>query len=438
MAKFVIKGGYPLKGEVSLLGAKNAAIKLLIASLLTRESCCLERLPDIGDVQITTEIIQALGGEIKKSADHTVVINSQQLNSFSVPEKLGRQSRSASIFVGPLVARFGQAIWPHPGGCQIGCRPINRHLKALKKMGIEIDFQNGFYQARAEKIHGMNHYFPKNTHTGTETLIMAAVLANGKTILKNAAQEPEVDDLIAFLNKMGAKIKRTSLRQIEIRGVKSLAGAKHKIVFDRNEAVTFACAALATKGEILVKGAEVKNLTFFLDKLKKAGAGVKKYPSGIKFFYKQPLKAVQVVTSPHPGFMTDWQPLWAVLMTQAQGKSVIHETVFENRFTYVSFLQKMGAKIEFFNQPVINPEKVYNFNLEDNQSGNFHAVRINGVTPLYSTKISIPDIRAGATLTLAALTAKGTTTLTNIEHIDRGYESLDIRLRSLGAKIKRI
>jgi len=262
-------------------------------------------------------------------------------------------------------------------------------------------------------------------------------LAEGKTVLENAAQEPEVDDLVSFLNKMGAKIKRTKPRRIEIQGVRSLKGTRHKVMFDRNEAVTFACAALATKGEVFVKNAEEKNLTAFLTKLKEIGAGLEIKNSGIRFFYQGPLKGASITTKPHPGFMTDWQALWTVLMTQAKGKSVVHETIFENRFGYVPYLQKMGAKIKLFNPALKNPEEFYNFNLADDRPEYFHALRISGPTPLRGAKIKIPDIRAGATLTLAALTAQGRTILSNIDHIDRGYENLDGRLRNLGAKIER-
>lgn len=438
MAKFIVQGGYPLQGEVSLLGAKNAAIKLLIASLLTSEKCQLSRLPDIGDVRTTLAILQALGGRIEETGDHQKCLDNQRLNSFKIPRDLGEQSRSASMFVGPLVARFGQAEWPVPGGCQIGQRPIDRHLAGLEKMGIKIQFKHGAYFARAEKLVGVKYRFPKNTHTGTETLIMAAVLAEGKTVLENAAQEPEVDDLILFLNKMGARIKRTRPRTIVIQGVKSLVGAEHKLMFDRNEAVTFACAALATKGAVVIKGINPSPLNAFLEKLQAAGAGVEIKENAMRFSYQKSLKAIAVTTAPHPGFMTDWQPLWAVLMTQAQGEAMIHETVFENRFAYAPFLEKMGVKIDFFNPPVTDPTRVYNFNPEDDRSENFHALRFRGPVALRPARISVPDIRAGATLVLAALAAQGQTTLNHIEHIDRGYEKLDVRLRSLGARIQRV
>jgi len=437
MSKFLIDGGCPLKGKVSLLGAKNSSFKLLVAALLSSEESVISNVPQIGDVKVTTEIIKALGGKIKRINAHSFSISGKRIFSFKIPQFLGEKSRSSCMFVGPLLNRFGQAFLPCPGGDKIGRRPIERHLKGLKAMGVEIDYEDGFLKVKAKKLKGAFYCFPKNTHTGTETLIMAAVLAEGKTVLENAAQEPEVDDLVSFLNKMGAKIKRTKPRRVEIQGVRSLKGTRHKVMFDRNEAVTFACAALATKGEVFVKNAEEKNLTAFLRKLKEIGAGFEIKDSGIRFFYKAPLKVKSVTTKPYPGFMTDWQPLWTVLMTQAKGKSVVHETIFENRFGYVPYLQKMGAKIEFFNPQIKNLQKFYNFNLEDDRPDYFHAIRVTGPTKLKGAEIKIPDIRAGATLILAALTAKDRTVLSNIDHIDRGYENLDGRLRSLGAKIKR-
>ena len=438
MSKFLIEGGYPLKGKVSLLGAKNSSFKLMIAGLLSNEESLISNVPQIGDVKVVLEIVGTLGGKIKKINAHSYSVSGQGISFFKIPQILGKKSRSSCMFIGPLLGRFGQAYLPYPGGDKIGRRPIERHLEGLKSMGVEIGDANGFFRAKVKKLKGCSCSFPKNTHTGTEVMMMAAVLAQGKTILKNAAQEPEIDDLISFLNKMGAKIKRVKSRTIEIEGVKKLHGATHRVMFDRNGAVTFACAALATKGDIFVKNAKRKNLTAILEKLKEIGAGVEIKKSGIRFFYQGSLQATDVVTKPHPGFMTDWQSLWTVLMTQAKGRSIVHEAIFENRFGYVPYLQKMGAKIEFFNPKVKNPKGFYNFNLEDDRPDYFHALRIYGPAILKGDIISIPDIRAGATLTLAALTAQGKTVLSNIEHIDRGYENLDGHLRSLGAKIKRV
>lgn len=438
MNKFLIEGGTSLQGSISLFGAKNSSFKLMIASLLSDDESQIVNIPLIGDVKTTRAVIQSLGGQVKKIGSHAFAVSGRKMTAFKIPSVLGVKSRSAWMFIGPLLARFGQAVLPCPGGDKIGQRPIERHLEGLKAMAVTINFKDGFFQAKTRQLQGTTYWFPKNTHTGTETLIMAAVLAKGKTILINAAQEPEIDDLIVFLCKMGAKIKRIKPRTIVIEGVKRLRGASHQVMFDRNEAVTFACAALATKGDILVKNAQSQHLTAFLKKVKTIGAGVDIQNTGIRFFYQKPLEATRIATAPHPGFMTDWQPLWAVLMTQAKGQSVVHETIFESRFGYVSYLQKMGAKIEFFNPVVEDPQGFYNFNLTDDRPDNFHAIRISGPTPLHPAKISIPDIRAGATLLLAALVVQGQTTLVNINPIDRGYEKLDERLRKLGAKIERI
>lgn len=438
MGKFLIEGGYPLKGKVSLLGTKNSSFKLMIAALLSNKGSMISNVPQIGDVKITSEIIQALGGKVKRINAHSFSLSGQAIAFFKIPQFLGEKSRSSSMFVGPLLSRFGKAILPYSGGDKIGRRPIERHLLGLRAMGVEIDYKDGFLKAKAKKLRGTFYRFPKNTHTGTESLIMTAVLAEGKTVLENAASEPEIDDLTVFLNKMGAKIRRIKPRTIEIEGVKRLHGAIHEVMFDRNEAVTFACAALSTKGDIFVKNAKSEHLTAFLEKIEEAGGGVEIKKEGIRFFYKQPLRAIKIMTSPHPGFMTDWQPLWTVLMTQAEGESIVHETIFENRFGYVPCLLKMGAKIEPFNPKITNPEDFYNFNLQDDRPEYFHAIRIFGPTSLKGTKIKILDIRAGATLTLAALTAKGRTILSDIGHIDRGYENLDGRLRKLGARIERV
>lgn len=438
MGEFLIEGGHPLKGEVSLLGAKNSSFKLMIAALLSDQESLIFNVPQIGDVEVTLEIIKALGGKVKRRGVHSFSLSGQGISSFKIPQLLGEKSRSSSMFIGPLLTRFSQAVLPYPGGDKIGRRPIERHLLGLKAIGVEIDYEDDLYRAKTKKLKGGFYRFPKNTHTGTESLIMVAALIEGKTVLENASQEPEVDDLISFLNKMGAKIERVKPRRIEIQGVRNLRGATHRVMFDRNEAVTFACAALSTKGEVFVKNAQKRDLTAFLEKLKEIRAGFEIEDFGIRFFYQRPLKGAKVITRPHPGFMTDWQPLWTVLMTQAKGESIVHETIFENRFGYVCYLQKVGARIKPFNPKVKNPKRFYNFNLEDDRPDYFHAIRIFGPTPLRGAKIEIPDIRAGATLILAALTAKGKTVLTDIDHIDRGYENLDGRLRKLGAKIERI
>lgn len=437
MSKFIIQGGFPLKGAVHLGGAKNASFKLMIASLLVDGETRLLNFSHIGDVAITKKIIESLGGEVKSCGERTLFINAKSISSFEVPENLARQSRASTIFVGPLLSRFSKAILPLPGGDKIGPRPLERHFKGLEKLGAKIRFINGRFEASCKTLKGVYYRFEKNSHTGTETLIMAAAKAIGKTVIDNAAQEPEVDDLINFLNSAGAKIKRKK-RRIEIEGVKRLTPTIYSIMPDRNEAVTYACAALGTKGDIIVENAKKEHLKAFLEKLDEIGGGYEFGNYGIRFFYQKQLRATDVKTASHPGFMTDWQPLWTTLMTQAKGESRVIETIFPNRLGFTEDLIKMGAEISLYNPKVAHQEKFYNFNLEDDKKDYFHAAKISGPTKLRPIKVKISDLRAGATLVLAALIARGKSILTNIGQITRGYENLDGRLIELGAKIRKV
>lgn len=438
MTKFIIKGGRPLKGAVRLGGAKNASFKLMIASLLARGETRLLNFSKIADVDITKQIIESLGGQVKKRGERTLFVNGARIITSIIPSELGLASRASTMFIGPLLARLKRAVVPIPGGDKIGKRPLDRHFSGLKALGAKINFSHGMFEVRAPNLKGAFYRFPKNSHTGTETLIMAAVLAKGKTILDNAAQEPEVDDMINFLNKMGAKIKRTKPRRIEIIGVKKLQPTIYQIMPDRNEAVSYAIAAIVTKGDIILENAKKEHLKAFLDKLKEVGGGYEIGNYGIRFFYKKRLRATDIVTEPHPGFMTDWQPLWSVLATQSHGKSTIIESIYLQRFQYVDYLKKMGAKISFIQPTINNPESFYNFNLKDDKPEYFHAIQIQGPTKLKAIKAKVSDLRAGATLTLAGLIANGETILENIEQINRGYENLDKRLIELGAKIKKV
>lgn len=437
MEKFVIAGGKKLHGSVRLGGAKNASFKLMIASLLAKGETHLLNLPHISDVEITREIIGCLGGRVRGAGERLLCVDASGLVSWEIPARFGRLSRASTMFIAPLLARTGKATVPLPGGDRIGSRPLERHFAGLKTLGADVKISNDLVRIHADKLVGVRYKFDKNTHTGTELMLMATVLAQGMTILENAAEEPEVDDLINMLVSMGAKIKRKPGRRIEIVGVRKLMPTIYRIMPDRNEAVSYACAALATQGDIIVENAREKHIEAFLDKLEEAHGGYEIGKFGIRFFYRGPLKAVDVVTKPHPGFMTDWQPLWAVLMTQAKGVATIHEAVHATRFQYVSDLVRMGAKIALYNPKVKNPAGFYNFNQADDRSEYRHAARIFGPTPLKGMELSVHDLRAGATLVLAALIAKGESTITGIDHIDRGYENLDGRLIDLGATIKR-
>jgi len=438
MEKFIIEGGNILKGEVGLCGAKNSGFKLMIAALYADEPSTLHNFSKIGDVFSTAETIRELGGEVCFAQNHVLTVSGRGLKSQNISLSSGRLSRAATYFIGPLLFRFGRVILPVPGGCKIGQRPIDRHLEGIRALGAKIEEKEGCYEISAKRLKGTTFVFPKNTHGGTDIMIIAAATAEGRTVLENAAEEPEVDDLIAFLNQMGAKIRRDDSRTIVIDGVKKLKPAEYTIMFDRNEAVTFACAALATQGDVFVRNADARKLGAFLEAVEKAGGRYEVENRGIRFYYRKPLQAVDITTRPYPGFMTDWMSLWAVLMTQAKGESIIHETIFENRFAFLKELQKMGVKVEFFNPRVDDPELVYNFNLEDDRPEYFHAAKITGPTALEATCQEITDVRAGATLMLASLIAKGRSELTGIEHVDRGYENLDDRLCSLGAKIERV
>lgn len=439
MTKYTVTGGTPLRGKVHLHGAKNAGFKEIIAALLADSPSTICGLGLISEIDFARQVIGSLGGKVQPEEDpHCQMVDPAGLKIWEISPELSLKSRFSPMYVGPLLHRFGRAVLPIPGGdVTIGRRPINRQLDGLRALGATVDFHDGAYYFETKNgLKGTRFRFEKNTHNGTEILIMAAVKALGRTIIENAAEEPEVDDLIAFLNAMGGKIKRTAKRVIEIEGVSKLRGVKHTVMLDRNEAVTFGCAALATKGDITVIGADPKVLTAFLEALTKVGAGVEIKKEGIRFFWKQPLKATYVVAVPYPGFMTDWQPLWATLMTQAVGESVVHEAVYERRFDYVPGLIRMGARIELFQPKVSDPDKFYNFNIEDDSPKNKHAIRIFGPAPLSGEEVEVNDIRSGATALLAGVAAKGKTIITDHkDQIKRGYESLPEQLEALGAKI---
>ncbi|MCS6805968.1 MAG: UDP-N-acetylglucosamine 1-carboxyvinyltransferase [Acidobacteriota bacterium] len=435
MNRWIIQGGQPLRGRVTISGAKNVAFKLMIAALLGRQQTTLSNVPDVGDVHLAATMIELLGGRVERLDRHTLRIDPRGLTHCTIPSELAKQSRASFMFIGPLIARCEHVTLPLPGGDPIGKRPLDRHLAGLLAMGAEIDQHRNQITVRGGHLKAARYRFPKNTHTGTETLILVAVRVPGQTILENAAQEPEVDDLIAMLNKMGAQIRRAEPRTIVIDGVDELQGADHQVMSDRNEVVSFACMTLATQGDVWIDRVQPEYLGAFLEQLERIGAGMDVGRSSLHVWYQGPLRPTNVVTAPYPGFMTDWQPLLTTLMTQAHGTSVIHETVFEQRFGYVQELREMGANIELFNPPVEQPEAFYNFNWEDNRPDYQHAARIHGPTLLHGIRAEVKDVRAGATLVQAALTAQGETILSGVEHIERGYEDLDERLRKLGALI---
>lgn len=436
---YYISGGTPLYGSVRVGGAKNASYKLMIAALLGETPSRILNFSRISDVELVAQLITNLGADAQKRGERAYAINPVGLKTWEISPEHGEASRASTMFIPVLLARFGQAIVPFPGGDKIGKRPLERHFDGLIALGAKVETQNEMIKVTApEGLHGTTYRFAKNTHTGTETLLMAAVKAQGKTILENAAEESEIDDLIAFLNAMGARITRVQPRVIEIEGVEKLSGAIYQIMPDRNQVVSFACAGLATKGDVIVENARPEDLTAFFTALDKIRAGYEIGSYGVRFFYKEPLQATDIVTEIHPGFMTDWQPLWVTLMTQAQGVSVLHETVQQRRFQYVPALQKMGAQIELFNPQVENPDLTYNFNSNDATDTDRHAARVTGPTSLTAGEFEVEDLRHGATLMIAGMIASGETILHDPHfHIDRGYEKLDEQLTSMGAHITR-
>lgn len=439
MEKLVIQGNKKLHGEVTISGAKNAALKAIVAACLTEEEVIIHNIPLISDFFVMVEIIKQLGGDVVIT-DHTIKMKMTKFSTHKITLEKAAEIRTSSLLIAPLLARMGEAIMPNPGGCRIGARPIDRIIDALRQLGAAIEYtsDDGYYHAKAPQMHGATIRFEKNTHTGTETLIMASVLAKGKTVIENAAQEPEVDELIALLTSMGATIIRTQPRTIEIVGVEKLHGTEFTIGPDRNELVTFAIAGIITGGDITILGVKKDGIEEFLKALHSTEAGYEETNRGMRFFAKESLQSTTITTSQHPGFMTDWQGPWVVLMTKATGGSVMHETVYENRFSYVSELIKMGAHIELFNPEVVNPHALYNFNVHDDKEEFFHAAKIHGPVQLHNAIVKISDLRAGATLVLAALAAKGESVIFGLEHLDRGYEAIESRLRQLGAQIERV
>ncbi|MBZ1348718.1 MAG: UDP-N-acetylglucosamine 1-carboxyvinyltransferase [Candidatus Liptonbacteria bacterium] len=429
--KFIIKGGNPLFGSVKLKGAKNAIGKIMIASLLTEEEVILSNVPLNGETEIAVEFCRHIGSEIIRQADK-IRIKTPEIKNFKV-EGLSRRNRLSILALGPLLARTGEVEVPMVGGDKIGARPVDFHIAALEKMGAEIKIKDTTIIATTKGLYGSSVVFPYPSVGATENTILASVLAKGRTVITNAAIEPEIIDLIKFLQKMGAIIELGSNRQIFIEGVEKLSGVEHKILPDRLEAASFAVMALATNGDILVEDAVQEHLIAFLNTVRRLGGGYEVKPDdGIRFFRKGPLQAVHIETDTYPGFATDWQQPTAVLLTQAQGNSIIHETVFEDRFGYCDDLKRMGADIE------IHPKclgglacrfqgKLYN-----------HSAVIRGPRPLKGTSIEMKDIRAGMAHIIAALVAEGQSEITGLEHIDRGYENIDGRIKDLGGDISRV
>ncbi len=419
MDKFVIRGGEPLLGTVRVSGAKNAALPCMAAALLTAEPVILENIPQVRDIETTRKLLAAMGAEVELGygrAHHRTTIQAEKLTTPEASYELVKTMRASTLVLGPLVARCGRARVSLPGGCAIGQRPIDLHIKGLEKLGAKITQDHGYIEATAKRLEGAEIVFDKITVTGTEDLLMAATLAEGETVLQNAAREPEVADLAALLNKMGAKIEGAGTPIIRVKGVSKLKGAKHRIIPDRIEAGTFLIVGALTGGDLNIAGCEPAHLTAILSKLKEAGVKTKASAGCVRVMGDNPLAAADVSTEEYPGFPTDMQAQFMALATQADGASIITENIFENRFMHALELVRMGANIKI--------------------EGNRAVVR--GKTPLSAAAVLASDLRASASLVLAALVADGETIIDRVYHIDRGYEKIEEKLKGVGAQIRRI
>ncbi len=419
MDKFVIRGGNPLLGTVRISGAKNAALPCMAAALLTEDPVILENIPQVNDILTTRKLLAAMGAEVELGygrAHHRTTICCRNITSPEASYELVKTMRASTLVLGPLVARFGVARVSLPGGCAIGARPIDLHIKGLERLGAAITQEHGYVVARAERLQGGHIVFDKITVTGTEDLLMAAVLAEGESLMENCAREPEVGDLAALLNEMGAHIEGIGTATLRVQGVARLHGARHRIIPDRIEAGTFVLAAALTGGDLNVTACEPRHLNALLQKLEEVGVKVAHNGDSVRVLGDGRLKGADVVTEEYPGFPTDMQAQYMALATQADGTSIITENIFENRFMHALELVRMGANIKIEGRRAV----------------------VRGKSPLSAAAVLASDLRASASLVLAALVAEGETIIDRVYHIDRGYERIEEKLRGVGAQIKRI
>ncbi|HEY5220765.1 MAG TPA: UDP-N-acetylglucosamine 1-carboxyvinyltransferase [Candidatus Paceibacterota bacterium] len=434
MAKFIIKGGKALFGEITIAGAKNAVSKMMVTSLLTDEPCILENVPDIGEIDIIIELLKSIGSDIERAGPVLKIATPSIKNNRVLT--LSRRNRIPILALGPLLARTGEAEVPILGGDKLGPRPVDIHIEGLSKLGAQIEITKDSYHAWAKDgLHGAEIELRFPSVGATENIMLAAVLAKGKTVIKNAALEPEIIELMKMLQKMGAIVELCPPRTITIEGVTKLHGVTHRALSDRNEAVSMACLAIATNGRIMLRGAIQEHLITFLNAVRRLGGEYEVTDDGIAFWKARgddALSPLEIRTDVHPGFMTDWQQPLAVLLTQANGISTIHETIYEDRFAFALDLNEMGAKIKVTTDcPPNDPCRLSGKN-------HYHFATIEGPTPLSSKNLTVRDLRSGMVDILAALVATGVSEVDGVEEIDRGYERIDERLRQLGADITRV
>ena len=416
LEKFVINGGNALKGEVRISGAKNAAVAILPAVLLSDEPCVIENLPNISDVTTLLKAMQCLGAQIKTINKSTVEIDPRHVNSFVVSKKTAEGMRASSYFLGALLGRLKRARVSPPGGCDFGVRPIDQHIKGFEALGARMTIENGMVDAKAQQLSGCSIYLDVVSVGATINIMLAAVKANGLTVIENAAREPHIVDLANFLNSMGANIMGAGTGVIKIRGVKHLSGTTYSIIPDQIEAGTYMAAAVAARGDILVTNVTPKHLESIIAKLIEIGAKITEYDEAVRVQMTRRPKKCNIKTMPHPGFPTDMQPQIATVLSLADGTSIVTEGVWDSRFRYVEQLTLMGADIQVDGKTAV----------------------ITGVKSLNSAPVRAVDLRAGAAMIIAGLAANGTTEIEEIDHIDRGYENVVEKFSALGADIKRV
>ncbi len=414
--RFLVEGGHRLEGSVRVSGNKNAAIHALAATLLTADDCFLENVPEIQDVRFMVEILRALGATVEYVSPSSLRVKADGISRLEAPSELAAHLRGSFLVMGPLLSRFGEATCCPPGGDIIGLRPVNVHLDGFRRLNATVDRYVDRYTARSTRLKGSRIFLDYPSVLGTQNLLLAATLAEGRTTLVNAAAEPEIESLIDMLNQMGARISGTGGHTIEIEGVGELHGVRHTIIPDRIESGTFAIAAAATQGDVEIVDGVPRQLDALIWKLEEAGVAVKETVGGLRVTCTGPLQAINAQAVPYPGLATDLQAPLAALLTQARGVSSIYERVFENRMLYVGELRKMGAEVITSGTTVI----------------------ITGPTPLFGANVRAVDLRAGAALVLAALAADGESEIGDIFHLDRGYERFDEKLRSLGGRVQRV
>lgn len=416
MDVIVVQGGRPLAGEIPISGAKNAALPLLASALLSDEECVFSNVPRLRDVTTILSLLRHLGARTSDDGAGTIGVTTPSLSATDAPYELVKTMRASILVLGPLVARGGEASVSLPGGCAIGARPVNLHLEGLERMGAQVSIQHGYIRVKAGKLRGARVALDLPTVTGTENLLMAATLAEGKTTIEHAAREPEVIDLADALIARGAKISGAGTDVITVEGVAALRGGRYRVMADRIETGTYLTAAAITGGDVLLRGAVAGHLDAALAKLREAGADVTADASGLRLVRTRPLRGVDFTTAPYPGFPTDMQAQMMAVLTMANGASVVSETVFENRMTHVAELKRMGASIRV--------------------EGN-HAV-VRGVPRLSGAPVMASDLRASACLVVAGLAAEGETTISRVYHLDRGYERMEEKLTRVGAVIRRV